>query len=117
MTKQEKIAAMLAASMTTTDGVRAAFRKEQPEIAKKIDARPDLVKEMQTALIRVAAPCFESMSDNALDSALVFFSSPAGVEYQSLSVAALPKLGPQIQKLISELLLKLLAEPSSGGKL
>ena len=107
MTKQEKIEKMLAASMTVSDGVLAAMRKEQPEIAKRIDAHPELVKELQVFFVKAAMPYFEPMGDGALDSALAFFTSPAGAEYHSLSVAALPKLAPMIQKAVAEFVVKL----------
>lgn len=107
MTKHEKIERMLAASMTTSDGILAALRSEQPVIAKLIDAKPDLVKEWQASVIRVTAPFFEPMTEPEIDAAIVFFTSPAGVAYRAAGVSALPKAGPLIQKATQDFLLKL----------
>jgi len=109
MTKLEKIEKMLGAATGMADGVLAALRKEQPQIAKLLDAHPEVVKEWRASYTRFAVSCFESMSESAVDASIAFFSSPAGIEYKAASVSALPKAGSFMQKSIQDLMFKLVA--------
>ena len=109
MTKLEKIEKMLGAATGMADGVLAALRKEQPQIAKLLDAHPDAVKEWRVSYTRFAVSCFESISESGVDAAIAFFTSPAGVEYKTASVNAVPKASQFMQKSLHDLMLKLVA--------